>query len=129
MKTIAALQKLGGDAAEKSLRNRDEGCISVVVGMATCGIAAGHALSCRLSRGRQGNLKNVVVTQTGCIAYAGLEPIFEVYQPGKEKVTMLDDGGKGPECCQRANPVNGKVVDDTQSAPRNKGGDYKNEIS
>ena len=34
-------------------------------------------------------LKNVQVTQTGCIGVCRLEPIVEVYVPGQEKVTYV----------------------------------------
>ena len=35
------------------------------------------------------NLNNVVIEQTGCIGMCALEPIVEVYVPGKEKVTYV----------------------------------------
>ena len=34
-------------------------------------------------------LKNVTVTQTGCIGVCRLEPMVEVYMPGQEKVTYV----------------------------------------
>ena len=59
--------------------------------MATCGIAAGArpVLSAFLKEVEKRNLANVTVTQTGCIGMCRLEPIVEVYVPGKEKVTYV----------------------------------------
>ena len=63
----------------------------VVVGMATCGIAAGArpVLTAFLEEVAKRELKNVTVTQTGCIGVCRLEPIAEVYVPGEEKVTYV----------------------------------------
>ena len=63
----------------------------VVVGMATCGIAAGArpVLEAFLQEIDKRELKNVTVTQTGCIGVCRLEPIVEVYVPGQEKVTYV----------------------------------------
>ena len=63
----------------------------VVVGMATCGIAAGArpVLTAFLEEVAKRELKNVTVTQTGCIGVCRLEPIAEGYVPGEEKVTYV----------------------------------------
>lgn len=73
------------------LRSEDSNQTRVVVGMATCGIASGArpvltTLSeAVLSKG----LDHVVVTQTGCIGLCQYEPIVEIMEPGKEKVTYI----------------------------------------
>jgi NADP-reducing hydrogenase subunit HndB len=65
--------------------------IRVVVGMATCGIAAGArpVLKALTEEIAKRNIKNVALTQTGCIGMCQYEPIVEVIQPGKEKVTYV----------------------------------------
>ena len=65
--------------------------IRVVVGMATCGIAAGArpVLNAFVDEVAKRNLKNVTVAQTGCIGMCLYEPIVEVFEPGKEKVTYV----------------------------------------
>ncbi len=65
--------------------------IRVVVGMATCGIAAGArpVLNKFLDEVQNRGLKNVVVTQTGCIGVCRLEPIVEVIAPTGEKTTYV----------------------------------------
>lgn len=77
--------------AQMSNRKEDGDNIRVVVGMATCGIAAGArpVLSEFVRQVREGGLDNVTVTQTGCIGVCRLEPIVEVFVPGKEKVTYV----------------------------------------
>ena len=73
------------------LRGEDENTTRVVVGMATCGIAAGArpVLTAFSDLVQEKGLNNVVVTQTGCIGLCMYEPIVEVYEPGKEKVTYV----------------------------------------
>ena len=64
----------------------------VVVGMATCGIASGaRPVLTTLSNlvQEKGLTDKVAVTQTGCIGLCQYEPIVEVYEPGKEKITYI----------------------------------------
>jgi NADP-reducing hydrogenase subunit HndB len=65
--------------------------IRIVVGMATCGIAAGArpVLNSFVEEIGRRKLNNVVVTQTGCIGMCQYEPLVEVTEPGKEKVTYV----------------------------------------
>ena len=65
--------------------------IRVVVGMATCGIAAGArpVLNAFVDEVAKRNLKNVTGAQTGCIGMCQYEPIVEVFEPGKNKVTYV----------------------------------------
>lgn len=74
-----------------AMRQDNSNSTRVVVGMATCGIAAGArpVLTAFVDEVARRNLHEVTVTQTGCIGMCKLEPIVEVYQPGKEKVTYV----------------------------------------
>ena len=76
---------------QMDLRSADENDIRVVVGMATCGIAAGArpVMAAFLDEIEKRGLSNVTVSQTGCIGVCRLEPIVEVYVPGQEKVTYV----------------------------------------
>lgn len=76
---------------QMDLRESSENDIRVVVGMATCGIAAGArpVMTAFLDEVEKRNLSNVTVSQTGCIGVCRLEPIVEVYVPGQEKVTYV----------------------------------------
>ncbi|MCQ2517189.1 MAG: (2Fe-2S) ferredoxin domain-containing protein [Lachnospiraceae bacterium] len=74
-----------------TLRNESEAGTRIVVGMATCGIASGArpvlvALSDAVAEKK---IEDVAVTQTGCIGLCQYEPIVEVLQPGKEKITYI----------------------------------------
>ena len=76
---------------QMDVRDQSGDNIRVVVGMATCGIAAGAkpVLNAFLEQVQLHGLKNVTVSQTGCIGVCRLEPIVEVYVPGEEKVTYV----------------------------------------
>ena len=76
---------------QMDLRGPNEDNIRVVVGMATCGIAAGArpVMAAFWDEVEKRGLKNVTVSQTGCIGVCRLEPIVEVFVPGEEKVTYV----------------------------------------
>ncbi|MDR1674789.1 MAG: (2Fe-2S) ferredoxin domain-containing protein, partial [Oscillospiraceae bacterium] len=65
--------------------------IRVVVGLATCGIAAGAkpVLEAVKQVIEEKKLTNVRVFQTGCVGLCQYEPIMEVIEPGKDKVTYV----------------------------------------
>ena len=56
------------------------------------------------------HLNNVTVTQTGCIGMCQLEPIVEVYAPGKEKVTYAKVSPEKVARIVADHLVNGNVV-------------------
>lgn len=92
MKSLKELEKIRKSALDKvNLRKEREEGIRIVVGMATCGIAAGArpVLNAFVEEVAKRKLNNVTVTQTGCIGVCRLEPIVEVYVPGQEKVTYV----------------------------------------
>lgn len=74
------------------LRSEDHTHTRVVVGMATCGIASGArpVLNTLASLVQEKELTGkVAVTQTGCIGLCQYEPIVEIMEPGKPKVTYI----------------------------------------
>ena len=75
-----------------NMRDEEEKQIRVVVGMATCGIASGaRPVLRKLSDLVQeaGLTDHIAVTQTGCIGLCQYEPIVEVIEEGKPKVTYI----------------------------------------
>ena len=76
---------------QMDLREDNESNIRVVVGMATCGIAAGArpVMTAFLDEIERRGLNNVTVSQTGCLGVCRLEPLAEVFVPGEEKVTYV----------------------------------------
>lgn len=93
MKSLEDLKKIREETLNKiNLRKEDgEDNTRIVVGMATCGIAAGArpVLAACVEEVSKRNLPSVSVTQTGCIGVCRLEPIVEVMVPGQEKVTYV----------------------------------------
>ena len=92
MKTVEELKTLRDLMSEKlNIRDAKDGSIRVVVGMATCGMAAGArpVLKAFEDEVKKLGLTNVTVTQTGCLGACRLEPLAEVLMPGEEKVTYV----------------------------------------
>lgn len=115
MKSLAELQAIR-DKMRRQIDLRDSGDdrIRVVVGMATCGIAAGArpVLNAFLEEVAKRQLNNVTVSQTGCIGVCRLEPIVEVYVPGQEKVTYVKMSPDKVPAVVSEHLVNGRVVTD-----------------
>ena len=92
MKSLAELKAIRERMqGQVGMRSEDAAQTRVVVGMATCGIASGArpVLKALSDAVQEKKLSNVMVTQTGCIGLCKYEPIVEVMEPGKEKVTYV----------------------------------------
>ena len=113
MKSLAELHAISDKARAKiDMREHNDDAIRVLVGMATCGIAAGArpVLTALVDEVAKRNLKNVSITQTGCIGICQFEPVVEIVTPGQEKVTYVK---MTPEKAVRVvndHLVNGNVV-------------------
>lgn len=93
MKSIEELMAIR-DKTRKNMTVREDtgdSKIRIVVGMATCGIAAGArpVMNAFVDEIAKRDVKGVSVLQTGCIGMCRYEPIVEVIEPGKEKVTYV----------------------------------------
>ena len=92
MKTLAELQAIKERMQSKVVLREGMAGKRVVVGMATCGIAAGARpiLNAFVEEVNAKNLTaTVTVTQTGCIGICQYEPVVEIFEAGKEKVTYV----------------------------------------
>ncbi len=92
MKSLAELQAIKDRMKNKIVLREGSGDIRVVVGMATCGIAAGArpVLNAFVEEVNNAGLNDkVTVSQTGCVGYCQLEPIVEIHESGKEKITYI----------------------------------------
>ncbi|MBO5666872.1 MAG: (2Fe-2S) ferredoxin domain-containing protein [Firmicutes bacterium] len=93
MKSLEELMAIKAKMADKvAVRQADGNEIRVVVGMATCGIAAGArpVLNAFVEGVTAAGLaESVTVTQTGCIGICQYEPVVEIHQKDKEKVTYV----------------------------------------
>ncbi len=92
MKSLADLQAIRAKTLENiNMRKEDKNAARVVIGMATCGIAAGArpVMMKFLEEIKKRDLQHVTVSQTGCIGMCRLEPMLDVILPGQEKVTYV----------------------------------------
>ena len=113
MKSLAELQ-----AIRDKMKNAINVCegdgdkIRVVVGMATCGIAAGArpVLNCFTDEVAKRNLSNVSVSQTGCIGICQYEPVVEVFTPDGNKTTYVKMTAEKAVRVVTDHLVNGNVV-------------------
>ena len=112
MKSLAELKAIKDRMKDKVVLREGTSQVRVVVGMATCGIAAGArpVMSAIMDEVAKRNLEHVAVTQTGCIGVCRLEPIVEVMVPGEEKVTYVKVDPKKAAEIVSEHIVNGRVV-------------------
>lgn len=92
MKSLAELQAIKEKMKDKVIIREGSAGTRVVVGMATCGIAAGArpVLNAFVEQVSElGLAQKVTVSQTGCVGLCQYEPIVEVHEAGKEKVTYV----------------------------------------
>lgn len=114
MKTIAELEEIRKKTLEQiSLRTNNEG-MRIVVGMATCGIAAGArpVMNAFLEEMKKRNISDVSVTMTGCIGICRLEPVVEVISPDGSKVTYVKMDAEKAARVVAEHIVNGRVCVD-----------------
>ena len=92
MKSLAELAAIREKMKDKVILREGTGEIRVVVGMATCGIAAGArpVLNAFVEKVSEAGLtEKVTVSQTGCIGVCQYEPVVEIFESGKDKVTYV----------------------------------------
>ena len=116
MKSLAELEAIRKATLSKiNVRKEEKGDTTrVVIGMATCGIAAGArpVMLSFMNEIQTRQLNHVTVSQTGCVGMCRLEPMVDVYLPGKDKVTYVH---VKPEMVPRIvaeHIVNGRPVDE-----------------
>ena len=113
MKSLEELKAIKEKAkANMTMRENDANATRVLVGMATCGIAAGArpVLAKFVEEVNRRGLKDVIVTQTGCIGVCQYEPVVEVIVPGQEKVTYVKMTEDKVDQVVTEHLVNGRVV-------------------
>ena len=115
MKSLAELAAIRERMQNKVVIREGTAATRVVVGMATCGIAAGArpVLNAFVEGVANANLGDkITVTQTGCIGICQYEPVVEVFEEGKEKVTYVKvDAQKAAEIIEK-HLIGGKVVEE-----------------
>ena len=123
MKSLAELAAIREKMQSKVVIREGMGSIRVVVGMATCGIAAGaRPVLKAFTEGVSNNAltDKVTVTQTGCIGICQYEPVVEVTEPGKEKVTYVKMTPEKVDRVLKEHIKGGKIVQEyTITAAKN----------
>ncbi len=113
MKTLAELAAIRDKMKDKVAIREGSNETRIVVGMATCGIAAGArpVLAAFVEQVENAGLSGTVtVSQTGCIGLCRYEPIVEVYKDGAEKVTYVNMTADKVEKIINDHIKGGKVV-------------------
>ena len=115
MKSLAELQAIKEKMKDKVVLREGTADVRVVVGMATCGIAAGArpVLNAMVEGVNESGLADkVTVSQTGCIGLCQYEPIVEIFEAGKDKVTYVKmDADKAKRVIEE-HLKGGKIVTD-----------------
>jgi NADP-reducing hydrogenase subunit HndB len=115
IKSIEDLEKIRDEAKDLiNLRKDNETKTRVVVGMGTCGIAAGarQTMLAILDELKKRNINDVIVTETGCIGLCKFEPLIDVIKPGQSKVTYVNvDADKARQIVVK-HIINDKIIDD-----------------
>ena len=113
MKSLAELKAIRDRMqGQVNMNGEDGNKIRVLVGLATCGIASGArpVLTALAEKVNEKQLDNVTVTQTGCIGLCQYEPIVEIYEPGKEKVTYIKMTPEKAEEVVEQHLIRGRVL-------------------
>ena len=113
MKSLAELAAIREKMKDKIVLREGTSTTRIVVGMATCGIAAGArpVLNAFVDGvNKEGLASDVVVSQTGCIGICQYEPVVEIYKAGEEKVTYVKMTAEKAEKVLKEHIKGGKVV-------------------
>ena len=114
IKSLDDLKRVREEALEKRRVKSASGQVQVIVGMGTCGIAAGarDTMKAILEFIEKSATTGIIVTQTGCIGQCEKEPIVQVVIGEQPKITY---GKVNPEVARRImqeHVADGKVVSD-----------------
>lgn len=122
MKSLAELQAIKDRMKGKVVLREGTGDVRVVVGMATCGIAAGArpVLNTFVEEVNKADLnEKVSVSQTGCIGICQFEPVVEVFEAGKDKVTYVKMTPEKAKRVVEEHLKGGKVISEYTIAANN----------
>jgi (2Fe-2S) ferredoxin len=114
VKSLEELKQIREAAQKMMYLRQGESTVRIIVGMGTCGIAAGArtALGAIMDELEQRNLTNVVVTQTGCIGLCDQEPLVDVIMQGQPRVTYGRVDGVVARQIIASHVVGGKILEE-----------------
>lgn len=92
MMTVADIEKIREKAKQDMASGTKDTKFRIVVGMATCGIAAGarKVMDAFCGEIKSRDLKDIKVSMTGCVGVCRYEPILEVYDDMKRRTTYVN---------------------------------------
>jgi len=113
IKNLEDLRKIKAES-QKATETRKQNDTQIIIGMGTCGIAAGarEVMKAVLDELAKRKINNVSVLQTGCIGMCQKEPLLDIVRPGEDRVTY---GPVKPTDVPRIiadHLVNGNIVED-----------------
>jgi NADP-reducing hydrogenase subunit HndB len=114
VKSLDDLKRLREEALAKRKVKSNEGNVQIIVGMGTCGIAAGarETMKAILDTIEGQALSGIIVSQTGCIGMCEREPIVQVVVGNEPKVTYGKVTGEVARQILKDHVLAGKVVQD-----------------
>ena len=123
MKSLEELRELRAELEKEISARNSEGKPKIIIGMGTCGIAAGarDILQAVAGEVRKRNL-DVTTTQTGCIGMCEQEPLIDVQLPGQDRITYGRVTTKDVERIIVEHVINGHVVEELAIARFEEGG-------
>jgi NADP-reducing hydrogenase subunit HndB len=123
VKSLQELRELRAELEKEISARNGEGKPKIIIGMGTCGIAAGarDILQAVSQEVRKRNL-DVITTQTGCIGMCEQEPLIDIQLPGQDRITYGRVTAKDVERIVVEHVVNGHVVEELAIARLEEGG-------
>ena len=112
MKSLEELKALKEKTKAEMYQREKQAGLRIVVGMATCGIAAGArpVMNAFVDELSKRNITSATVSMTGCIGMCRLEPIVEVIDQDDNKVTYVKMTAEKAQRVVAEHIVNGQVV-------------------
>ena len=114
IKSLEDLKRIRVEALAKRKVKETSGVVQVIVGMGTCGIAAGarETMKAVLDYIEKNQVENLIVTQTGCIGLCEQEPILQVVKGESEKITYGKVSPEIAEKIMKSHVVEGNIFQD-----------------
>jgi len=112
MKSLAELNAVKDEIKDGVLMKNEGDGVRINVGMATCGIAAGAkpVLAALKNEVEIHGFASVTIKQSGCIGICQYEPIIEIIEGGKEKVTYVKMDAQKAKEVFNSHIINGKII-------------------
>jgi NADP-reducing hydrogenase subunit HndB len=114
MKSLEELNAIRDKKKDELSQRKDSKNLRIVVGMASCGIAAGAkpVMDEIISELKTRNISGVRVSMTGCMGICRLEPIVEVINPDETRVTYANIDAEKAKRIVAEHIVNGRICTD-----------------